>query len=76
MIQELKLFSKNYRGDFLLMNCLIWLTIFDSLSILALFQQEVFTAYSLLVCLVLAMVEILGLDSSAAAKLYFESISR
>lgn len=58
------------------MNCLIWLTIFDSLSILALFQQEVFTAYSLLVCLVLAMVEILGLDSSAAAKLYFESISR
>ncbi|KZR65867.1 hypothetical protein PMIT1327_00905 [Prochlorococcus marinus str. MIT 1327] len=40
------------------MNCLSWLTIFDSLSIFTLFQQEVFTAYSLMVCLMLAMVEI------------------
>ena len=58
------------------MNCLSWLTIFDSLSILALFQQEVFTAYSLMVCLILAMVEVLGLDSRAAAKVYLESIYR
>lgn len=58
------------------MNCLSWLTIFDSLSIFALFQQEVFTAYSLMVCLMLAMVEVLGSDVRAAAKVYFESISR
>ena len=50
--------------------------IFDSLSIFVLFQQEVFTAYSLMVCLMLAMVQVLGFDVRAAAKVYFESISR
>ena len=54
------------------MNQLSWLTIFDSRRIFAIFQQEVVTAQSLMVCLVLPMVEVLGFDVRAAAKLYFK----
>ena len=56
----------------MLMNQLSWLTIFDSRRIFAIFQKEVFTAQSLMACLVLAMVEGLGFDVRAAAKVYFK----
>ena len=54
------------------MNDSTWVKNPDCLSIIAIFQQEVFTAQSLMVCLILAMVEVLGFDVRAAAKVYFK----